>query len=121
MSVALVIVIVIAAVVLAAVAFTLIRRAAAEREIEHERVSGEAFAHRDQADANVARARDLGREAEEHRSEAARHAAAADEHALAAQEHAERATKLEQEVKTAGKAAAFHDEQAADREERLAG
>lgn len=120
MSTALIIAIVVVVLIVAALAVTFARRAAAEREIERKRLSGEASAHREQADSNVGRAKELGREAEVHRAEAERHAVAADEHAEAASEHAEKATKLEQSVQTAGKAAAFHDEQAADREEKLA-
>jgi hypothetical protein len=101
------------------VAVTMLRKRAAEREIERERLSGEASAHRDQADSNVARARDLGHKAEEERAAAERHAIAADEHAKAAQEHAERATGLEEKTQNAGHAAAFHDKQAAEREEKL--
>jgi len=57
--------------------------------------------------------RDLG-----HR-QAEQHAARANEHATAAAEHAEKAAKLEKGTQTAGKAAAFHDEQAAERERKL--
>jgi hypothetical protein len=120
MSTALVIVIVVAAVIVIALVAAMVRRQAAEREIEHDRLSGEAFAHRDQADANVARARELGREAEDARRQAEEHAIAADEHARAAQENAQRATELEGRVETAGRAAARHDEQAAEREDKLA-
>jgi FtsZ-interacting cell division protein ZipA len=120
MSTALIIVIVIAAIVVIALIAALLRRRAAEHEIEQDRLSGEALAHRDQADSNVAKARERGREAEQHRSEAEEHAARADQHATAAAEHAEKASALEQQIQTAGKAAAFHDDQAAEREEKLA-
>jgi hypothetical protein len=120
MSTVVIFIIVLAVLVLVGLAVTMVRRRAVEREIEADRISGEAFAHRDQAESNVARARDLGQEAEEERKRAEQHAIAADEHAQAAQEHAERATSLEQKVETAGRAAAFHDDQAAEREERLA-
>jgi hypothetical protein len=119
MSTALIIVIVIAAIILVAVAAVLIRRRAAERELERRRLAGEASAHRDQAESNVSRARELGRDAELHRRQAEEHAAAAEEHAAAADEHAERATGLDRKVQTAGKAAARHDEQAAEREQKL--
>jgi hypothetical protein len=58
MSTALIIVIAIAAIVVIALIAAMLRRNAAEREIEHERLSGEAVAHRDQADSNVAKARE---------------------------------------------------------------
>jgi hypothetical protein len=119
MSTALIIVIIVAAVIVIALLAMLARRRAAEREIEQERLSGEALAHRDQADANVARARDRGRAAEEHRRQANEHAERAEEHATQAAEHAEKATELEGQVRTAGKAAAFHDDQAAEREAKL--
>lgn len=102
-----------------AIAVSLERRSRAQKRIEHDRLTGEASAHREQADSNVARARELGREADEHRSEAERHAVAADEHTAAAQEHAEKASALENQVRTAGQSAARHDEQAADREQKL--
>ena len=119
MSTALVIVIVIAAIVVIALLAALARRRAAEREIERERLSGEASAYRNQADSSVARARERGREAETHRRQAEEHAARAEEHAAAADEHAEKAASLEQDVNTAGKAAAFHGKQAAEREDKL--
>jgi len=95
------------------------RRRAAEREIEHDRLSGEAVAHRDQAESNVARARERGRDADRHRTVAERHAVEAEEHAAAASEHAEKAAKLERQARTAGEAAARHDREAADREAKL--
>ena len=119
MSTALIIVIAIAAIIVIALIAAMLRRNAAEREIEHERLSGEALAHRDQADSNVAKARERGRAAEEHRQQAEEHAIRAEEHAAAASEHAEQASTLESQVKTAGEAAAFHDSQAAEREEKL--
>lgn len=112
--------IIIAIVVLAIVAFLVWRRVAAERAAEKARLAQEASAHREQADSNVARARELGSAAEVHRAEAERHAVAADEHAHAAQEHAEKASELESKIRTAGKSAARHDELATDREQKLA-
>jgi hypothetical protein len=120
MSAVLIIVIVVAALVVLGLVITMGRRRAAEREIEHERMSGEAAAHRDQADANVAKARERGRDAERHRRQAEEHAVRAEEHAAAATEHAEKAGTLERQVRTAGEAASFHDRQAAEREEKLA-
>jgi hypothetical protein len=120
MATALIIVIVIAAIVVIAAVAALLRSRAIEREIEQERLSGEALAHRDQADSNVARARERGREAERHRREAEQHAVRAEEHAAAAADHAEKAAALERQIQTAGRAAAFHDGQAAEREEKLA-
>jgi hypothetical protein len=67
----------------------------------------------------VAKARDRGRDAEVHRRQAEEHAARAEEHAAAASEHAEKASALDRQVRTAGEAAAFHDAQAAEREEKL--
>ena len=119
MSTALIIVIAVAAVIVIALIATMLRRNAAEREIEHERLSGEASAHRDQADSNVAKARERGREAEEHRRRAEEHAILAEEHATAASEHAEQAAALESQIRTAGESAAFHDSQAAEREAKL--
>jgi len=119
MSTALIIVIVIAAIVVVAAIAAWLRHRAAEREIEAERLSGEAVAHRDQADANVGRARERGREAKAHRRQAEEHAAKAEEHAAVADEHAEKAAELEGEVRRAGEAAAFHDNAAAEREEQL--
>lgn len=120
MSTLTIIVIVVAALIAIALLVAFARHRSAEREIEHDRLSSEAFAHRDQADSNVARAREVGREAEAERSEAERHAAVAEEHAQKADEHAQKASDLEKRVETAGRAAAFHDEQAAEREERIA-
>ena len=57
------------------------RRRNAERELEQQRLSGEAAAHREQADSNVARAQTTGREADEHRRQAEHHAAEAEHHA----------------------------------------
>jgi len=115
----LIVVIVIAVLVVVGLLALMARRRAAEREIEAERLSGEAVAHRQQADSNVAKARERGRDAERHRRQAEQHAAQAEEHAAAASEHAEKAGTLEREVNTAGEAAAFHDRQAAEREEKL--
>jgi flagellar biosynthesis/type III secretory pathway M-ring protein FliF/YscJ len=111
-------IVLIALVVIAVIAWALVRRSA-QRAAERRRLAGEASAHRQQADSNVERARDLGREAESHRRQAEEHAAQAEEHATAADEHAAQASELEQRTKTAGEAAAFHDEQAADRESKL--
>ena len=119
MSTALVIVIVIAAIVLILAAVAFLRRRAAKREVERRRLAGEATAHRDQAESNVSRARDLGREAELQRRQAQEHQVAAQQHADAAEEHTVRATALDRKVQTAGKAAAFHDEKAAEREQKL--
>ena len=119
MSTALIIVIVIAAIVVIALIAAFLRSRSAEREIEQERLSSEAVAHRDQADSNVAKARERGREADEARRQAEEHAVRAEEHAAAATEKAEQAAALEQQIRTAGKAAAFHDDQAAEREEQL--
>jgi FtsZ-interacting cell division protein ZipA len=119
MSTALIIVIAIAAIIVIALVATMLRRNAAEREIEHNRLSGEALAHRDQADSNVAKARERGREAEEHRRQAEEHAVRAEEHAAAASEHAEQASQLEGQIRIAGEAAARHDAAAAEREAKL--
>ena len=119
MSPVLIVVIVLAVLVVVGLLAVMARRRAAEREIEHERLSGEATAHRQQADSNVAKARERGRDAERHRRQAEDHAVRAEEHATAATEHAEKAGTLEREVRTAGEAAAFHDRQAAEREEKL--
>ena len=70
MSTLLIIVIVIAAILVVAVIASMLRRRAAEREIEQERLSGEAAAHRDQADSQIARARETGQEADLHRAQA---------------------------------------------------
>jgi ABC-type lipoprotein release transport system permease subunit len=120
MSTALIIVIAVAAIVVIALIAAMVRRRNAEREIEQHRLSGEALAHRDQADSNVAKAQERGHEAELHRRQASEHAVRAEEHAAAASEHAEKATGLEREIQTAGQAAAFHDDQAAEREDKLA-
>ena len=72
MSTALIIVIVIAVIVVVALVAAQLRRRAAEREIEQERLSGEAVAHREQADSNVAKARERGQEAELHRRQPSR-------------------------------------------------
>ncbi len=120
MSTITIIVVALAALLLIGLAASLLRKRALEREVEHDRLSGEASAHREQADSNIARARELGREAESERSEAERHAIAAEEHTEAAAAHAERARALEQRIRTAGSAAAFHDERAAEREQKLA-
>src|SRR5918996_3655921 len=100
--------------ILLVVAFVLFRRAATGRAARRERLASEASAHRVQAEANVARARELGREAEEHRRQAEEHAALADEHAEKAAEHAERAAELEDTVGRAGRAADFHEDHATE-------
>ena len=118
MSTALIIVIVIAALVVIAAIAVLLRHRAAEREIEHERLSGEAVAHRDQADANVSRARERGREADVHR----RQVRGTRRPRRGARGRGDRARRegrgTEQQVRTAGEAAAFHRE-AAEREDKL--
>ena len=120
MSTALIIVIVIAAIVVVALLAVQLRRSAAEREIEQERLSGEAVAHRDQADSNVSRARERGQEAELHRRQADR----TRREARSSTPPRRPSTPSRRPNSTAGphapaKAAAFHDEKAAEREEQL--
>jgi hypothetical protein len=113
-----IIAIIIGIVVLAAIGFLLVRASRGRAE-ERARRTREARDHRAQADAGVARARDLGNEADRHRAEAHRHAELADEHAQKADEHAAQAAELQEKVARAGSAAGRHDERAADLESKL--
>ena len=97
----------------------LMLREARDRAVEHARRRRDARDHRAQADAGVARARELGGEAELHRAEAQRHAELADEHARKADEHAAAVAELQQKVSRAGSAAGRHDERAAELEGKL--
>jgi HAMP domain-containing protein len=112
-----VLIVVIVAAVLAAVAVLLyIRHASAERVIERGRLGDEVDIYREQASVNVERARELGREADEHRQLAEQHAELSDQHAATAHQHAERAAELEGAVSSAGEAAARHEAAAQERE-----
>jgi uncharacterized coiled-coil DUF342 family protein len=115
MSAGAIVALIVAAAVVAAVAY-LVRRMLRERAAERERLLRDARDHRTQADASVARARELGGEVERHRAEAERHAAMADEHTRKADEHAEAAAELQQRVSRAGSAAGRHDERASELE-----
>ena len=97
----------------------LVWRAMSRRAEERARLARDARDHRTQAEASVSRARDLGGEAEHHRTEAERHAELADEHAQKADEHAAAAAELQERVSTAGSAAGRHDERAAELEKKL--
>src|SRR4051794_33710656 len=99
---ALLIVVVVAAVAIVALALIYARHASAERVIERDRLDGEVGAYRDRATASITRARELGREADEHRQLAEQHAELSDKHAATAAEHAERAAQLEGAVRSAG-------------------
>jgi Flp pilus assembly protein TadB len=114
--------IVVIAVAAAAVLFLLaimLYRARAEREIERRRVVGEWDAHREAAESGIAKARELGAEAELHRNKASEHAALADEHAEAASAHAEQAEGFERQISSAGAAATRHEAEAAERERKI--
>ena len=119
MSTAAVILIIIAVVIVVILAVLYLRHRSAEREIERRRLRDEAGAHRQEADAKIIRARELGQQASEHRATAEQHAELADRHAETAQQHAEKAAQLEDGVRTAGDAAARHDKEAAEREQKL--
>lgn len=119
MSTGLVILIVIAGAIVLFLLTAMVMRARAERDIERRRVVGEWGAHRDVADTNRARARELGAEAQVHREAASEHAALADEHAQAAEAHAEQAQQFERELGDAGAAATRHEAAAEEREEKL--
>ena len=97
----------------------LMLREARDRAAERVRMRRDARDHRAQADAGVARARELGGEAELHRAEAHRHAELADEHAQRADEYAAAAAGLQQKVSRAGSAAGRHDARAAELEGRV--
>ena len=114
-----VILIVVGALILLALVFGLVRNRLAARRAERERLAREASDHRQQADANVSKARVLGDEADTHREAAEHHAALADQHAQQAESHAATASELEERVEGAGRAAGFHDEKATEREEKL--
>jgi biopolymer transport protein ExbB/TolQ len=110
-------VVIIVAVLVAVVAVLLYaRHASAERVIERERLDDEVGIYRRQASVNVGRARELGREADEHHELAERHAELSEQHAATARQHAERAAELEGGVSSAGEAAARHEAAAAERE-----
>ena len=103
-----------------AVVASLLRRRAAEREIERRRLSGEASAHRQQADSNVSRAqraRARGRASPPPGRRARGEGRGARRGSRRARREGDRARAARSE--TAGKAAAFHDEQAAEREQKL--
>jgi hypothetical protein len=114
----LLIVIIVAVAVVVALALIYARHASAERVIEGQRLDDEIVAYRQQASVNVSRARELGREADEHRRLAEQHAELSDQHAATAQQHAERAAELEGAVSTAGESASRHEAAAAEREQQ---
>lgn len=93
-------------------------RAASDRQKELQRT---AEGHRAEAEANVAKAREIGPERELHDDAARRHEAEAERHLAQAEEHQARAEELQRRSELAGRAAARHDELAAEAEKQLAG
>jgi len=91
-------------------------RAADRRRAE---LDANARGHREQADANVAKAQELAPKREMHLDAAARHEDEAARHAEQADAHREEAEELARRSELAGRAAARHDELAADAEQQL--
>jgi len=96
-----------------------VRSYRAKQAAKRERLARQAADHRAQADAGVARARDLGSEVEVHQEEAKRHRELSEAHALQAEEHEQSASEAQAAVNRAGAAAGRHDAQAADLESEL--
>ena len=97
------------------VALRLVRAADARRE----QLTREAQDHRAEADANVAKAKDLAPEREKHEQAAEHHTAEAERHLAQAEEHQATAEELARRSEVAGRAAARHDERAAEAEKQL--
>jgi hypothetical protein len=115
-----------AVVVLGIFLFVTLRRVAAERERKRERMRSDVAGHRQQSDAQVSRARELGGKvdsrvarAEEHESEAERHRVEAERHDAEAQAEREQAGELARTSERAGRSAGRHDERAAEIERKL--
>ena len=119
MSTALVIAIVIAAVVIGLIALFALRHYMQERARRRERVAADAAGHRREADANTAKARDLNERLAGSREEAERHRELAERHAARAGEAEREAGELEEQIPRAGRSADFHDQRAAELEEKL--
>ena len=117
-TIVLIIVIVAAVVLLGLVALAAKRRAEAKRA-EQARLRRDANDHRAVADAQVSRAQSLSREVEGQWEAADEHAELARRHSEKAEEHRRNAAEIEAQKERAGKAAGFHDAQAAEREEQL--
>jgi FtsZ-interacting cell division protein ZipA len=116
MSTALIIVIaVVAAALIAYGVWRAIEDRRARRAVLEQRAAG----HRQEADAAIASARDLGTEAEAHRIEAQQHGELAERHQEEAERHAAEAHEAEQATARKGRMAARHDRQAADLEEEV--
>ena len=75
--------------------------------------------HRLEADANIAKAKEIGPERDMHEQEAERHTAEAERHVEQAEEHAAIADELRRRTEVAGRAAARHDEKAAEAEKQV--
>ena len=128
-----IIIIIVVAVAALAILTVALRRRSEQRRQRRERLASEAAGHRQEADAHASKAQEVKREAEtqrrsaaehealaeDHRTEAERHAADAERHAAEAQQEAGQADELEERVPREGRAAAFHDEKAAEREQEL--
>lgn len=112
-------------VILVLLVAAILRQRANKREQMRAMLDTEAAEHRQEADANVERARELKPEADRKRVEAGQHEQAAAEHERAAAEHQEaadsakaEAQRIDERARSAGNAAARHDSEAAEREER---
>lgn len=119
MDTAVIISIVVVALVVISIVAAVLRRRAEQRQLERERLAGQASGHRQEADAHVAKARELDHEAAQERQLQSHHAELAERHAAKADEHAERADQLEGRVPREGRSAAFHDERATEIEEKI--
>jgi flagellar biosynthesis/type III secretory pathway M-ring protein FliF/YscJ len=113
-------------IVLAALVTFIMRRRRAERDQLRERLNMEAQGHRQELEANSAKALESEQQAEqhrrqfeEHRDEADRLRREAEEKERLAEEHATTASELDGRSERARTAASRHDERASDVEERL--
>jgi flagellar biosynthesis/type III secretory pathway M-ring protein FliF/YscJ len=113
-------------VLLAAVAWRALQSRRARRQELRDRIGTEAQGHRQQIQANSAKATEAAQGAEEHRErfeehrdKAERFRREAEEHERLAEEHAGTASELDGRSERARSAALRHDERASDAEEKL--
>jgi hypothetical protein len=97
------------------VAKKLVQAADARRE----QLTRDAIDHRAEAEANIAKAQDLAPEREKHEQAAEHHTAEAERHVAEAEQHQAAAEELQRRSELAGRAAARHDEKAAEAEKQL--
>jgi flagellar biosynthesis/type III secretory pathway M-ring protein FliF/YscJ len=126
MSTILWIVIAVAAAVVIAIFATVVKRNLEARRAERERLATEAAGHRQEAEAHASRAGELSEESRQVEAQAQQDEELARQHEELARQHAQQASERREDAaavadagQRAGRAAGFHDEQAAEREEQL--